>query len=159
MWETITKLGQNPFVLIFLIGLILIILYGIKKGLFKFKGKGVEIGLSEQSTRDLIQSQFDYAKAKIEGFPNIANFPPDLDTYRIKYVLARVEDVVQKAIVFNNLNDKDSYIKSKSELVYQTVMKRVVDDFFKTDEFKETIYKFVEELFKELYQMKKDFKN
>lgn len=158
MWEAIKSLGQNPVTLVAIICITILVFYAIKKGLFSFKGKGVTIGLSEQDTRNLIQNMFEYAKAKIEGVGNVSKFPKDLDPYRTKYILARVEDVIQKAIVFNNLTDNESYIKSKQELVYQTIMKRVDNEFFLTPEFKEYAYKFVEELFKELYQMKKAYK-
>lgn len=158
MWEAIKALGQNPVTLVAIICVTILVFYAIKKGLFSFKGKGVTIGLSEQDTRNLIQNMFEYAKAKIEGVGNVGKFPKDLDPYRTKYILARVEDVIQKAIVFNNLTDNESYIKSKQELVYQTIMKRVDNEFFLTPEFKEYTYKFVEELFKELYQMKRAYK-
>lgn len=154
MWEAIEKLGQNPLVLLFVSGVFVIIFYLIKKGYFKFNGKGVQIGLSEQQTRDLIQSQFEYAKAKCEGM--VSRIPREgLDPYRTKYIVSRVEDVIQRAIIFNNLTDNEEYIRGKQELVYQTVMARVDRDYFKTPEFKALMYKFTEELFKELYRMKR----
>lgn len=154
MWEAIEKLGQNPLVLLFVSGVFVIVFYMIKKGYFKFNGKGVQIGLSEQQTRDLIQSQFEYAKAKCEGM--VSRIPREgLDPYRTKYIVSRVEDVIQRAIIFNNLTDNEEYIRGKQELVYQTVMARVDRDYFKTPEFKALMYKFTEELFKELYRMKR----
>jgi len=159
MWESIATLGQNPITLVVILCVTVLIFYAIKKGLFSFHRKGISIGLSEQNTRDLIQNQFEYAKAKIEGVANTGNFPEGLDPYRTKYILARVEDVVQRAIVFNNMSNKESYIRSKQELIYQTIMKRVDNEFFLTPAFKDYCYTFVEELFKELYQMKKDFKD
>lgn len=154
MWEAIEKLGQNPLVLLFVSGVFVIVFYMIKKGYFKFNGKGVQIGLSEQQTRDLIQSQFEYAKAKCEGM--VSRIPKEgLDPYRTKYIVSRVEDVIQRAIIFNNLTDNEEYIRGKQELVYQTVMARVERDYFKSPEFKALMYKFTEELFKELYRMKR----
>lgn len=154
MWEAIEKLGQNPLVLLFVSGVFIIAFYMIKKGYFKFSGKGVQIGLSEQQTRDLIQSQFEYAKAKCEGM--VSRIPREgLDPYRTKYIVSRVEDVIQRAIIFNNLTDNEEYIRGKQELVYQTVMARVERDYFKSPEFKALMYKFTDELFKELYRMKR----
>ena len=154
MWEAIEKLGQNPLVLLFVSGVFIIVFYMIKKGYFKFSGKGVQIGLSEQQTRDLIQSQFEYAKAKCEGM--VSRIPREgLDPYRTKYIVSRVEDVIQRAIIFNNLTDNEEYIRGKQELVYQTVMARVERDYFKSPEFKALMYKFTDELFKELYRMKR----
>lgn len=156
MWNTIESLGNNKAVLIFLTGVFIIILYCIKKGYFKFNGKGVSIGLSEQHTRDLIQAQFDYANAKCESVEG--SLPKNLDKYRTRYVIGKVEDVIQKAIIFNNLTDNESYIKAKQELCYYTVMKHTEDEYFKTPEFKAWLSKFIADLFKDLYRMKKLYK-
>ena len=156
MWETIQLLGSNNFVLLLLAGIILVALYAIKHGYFKFKGKGVTIGLSEQQTRDLIQAQFDYANAKCESVEG--TLPKNLDKYRTRYIIGKVEDVIQKAIIFNNLTDNESYIKAKQELCYYTVMKHVEDEYFKTPEFKSWLNKFISDLFKDLYRMKKLYK-
>lgn len=153
MWEAIQSLGNNKFVLLLLAGIILVALYSIKNGYFKFKGKGVTIGLSEQQTRDLIQAQFDYANAKCESVEG--TLPKHLDKYRTRYIIGKVEDVIQKAIIFNNLTDNESYIKAKQELCYYTVMKHVEDEYFKTPDFKAWLNKFISDLFKDLYRMKK----
>ncbi len=156
MWEAIQSLGNNKFVLLLLGGIILVALYAIKNGYFKFSGKGVTIGLSEQHTRDLIQAQFDYANAKCESVEG--NLPKHLDKYRTRYVIGKVEDVIQKAIIFNNLTDNESYIKAKQELCYYTVMKHTEDEYFRTPEFKAWLSKFIADLFKDLYRMKRLYK-
>lgn len=153
MWDAINSLGNNKAVLLLLAGIIVIIVYMIKKGYFKFQGKGVQIGLSEQQTRDLIQAQFDYANAKCESVEG--SLPNHLDKYRTRYIIGKVEDVIQKAIIFNNLTDNESYIKSKQELCYYTVMKHIEDNYFKTPEFRAWLNKFISDLFKDLYRMKK----
>lgn len=153
VWDMISVLGNNKAVLILIAGIFVTIIYCIKKGYFKFSGKGVSIGLSEQHTRDLIQAQFDYANAKCESVEG--SLPKDFDKYRIRYVIGKVEDVIQKAIIFNNLTDNESYIKAKQELCYFTVMKHTEDEYFKTPEFKDWLFKFISDLFKDLYKMKK----
>lgn len=155
MWEAIVTLSKTPAAVVLVAGIIAIVFYCIKKGLFSFKGKGVQIGLSESDTRNLIQAQLDYMKAKCEGM--ITKLPKDLDPYRTKYVVARVEDVLEHAIIFNNLSEDEFYIRAKQELVYQNIMKRVDNPFFMTDDFKDLVYKFVDELFRELVRMKRCF--
>lgn len=147
--------SMNVFTMIVVLSVIAVAILAIKKGWFKFKGKGVQIGLSESDTRNLIQSQIDYMKAKTEGM--ISKLPKDLDIYRTKYVIARVEDVLEHAIIFNNISDDEYYIRAKQELVYQNIMKRVENQWFMTDEFKDLVYKFVEDLIKELIRMKRCF--
>ena len=114
MWEAIKVLGENKAVLLLIAGIFATIIYCIKKGYFKFRGKGVSIGLSEQHTRDLIQSQFDYANAKCESVEG--GLPDKFDKYKVRYVVGKVEDVIQKAIIFNNLTDNETYIRAKQEL-------------------------------------------
>ena len=155
MWEAIVTLAKTPAAVVLTAGIIAIVFYCIKKGLFSFKGKGVQIGLSESDTRNLIQAQIDYMKAKCEGM--IPKLPKDLDPYRTKYVIARVEDVLEHAIIFNNLSEDEFYIRAKQELVYQNIMKRVDNPFFMTDDFKALVYKFVDDLFRELVSMKRCF--
>lgn len=155
MWEAIVTLASTPAAIVLVAGIIAIIFYCIKKGLFSFKGKGVQIGLTEADTRSLIQAQLDYANAKCEGM--ISKLPKELDQYRTKYIIARVEDVIEKAIIFNNMTEDEPYIRSKQELIYQTVMKRVDNPWFMTDEFKAFVYKFTDDLFRELVRMKRCF--
>lgn len=147
--------SMNVFTMIVVLSVIAVAILAIKKGWFKFKGKGVQIGLSELDTRNLILSQIEYMKAKCEG--TITKLPKDLDQYRTKYVIARIEDILEHAIIFNNISDDEYYIRAKQELVYQNVMKRVENQYFMTDEFKDFVYKFVDELFRELVRMKRCF--
>lgn len=149
----ISNLANNKAVIFLIVGIIAVIIYMVKKGYLRLNTHGVQIGLSEQQTRDLIQAQFDYANAKCESVEG--SLPPHLDKYRTRYIIGKVEDVIQKAIIFNNLTDNESYIKAKQELCYYTVMKRVEDPYFKTPEFKAWLNRFVSDLFKDLYRMKR----
>lgn len=143
-------------VITLVIALIAVVILAIRKGWFSFsKSNGLQIGLSELDTRNLILSQIEYMKAKCEGV--IIKLPKDLDPFRTKYVIARIEDILEHAIIFNNISDDEYYIRAKQELVYQNVMKRVSNEYFMTDEFKDFVYKFVDELFRELVRMKRCF--
>jgi len=155
MWEAIVTLVKTPAAIVLVVGLFGLLFYMVKKGMLSFKGKGVQVGLSESDTRNLIQAQIDYMKAKCEGM--IIKLPKDLDPYRTKYVIARVEDVLEHAIIFNNLSEDEFYIRAKQELVYQNIMKRVDNPFFMTDDFKAFVYKFIDDLFRELVHMKRCF--
>lgn len=148
----ISALNDNAFGLAALVGLAIVVIVGIKKGWFVYKSDKLRIGMSEEDTRNLIRAQWDYSNAKCEGM--ISKLPKDLNIYHTKYVIARVEDVLQRMILFNNMSTKSAYIKSKQELVYQTIMKRVDNGYFMTDDFKDLVYEFVENLIKELVAMK-----
>lgn len=155
MWEAITTLAKTPAAVVLIAGIFGLLFYMVKKGMLSFKGKGVTVGLTEADTRNLIQAQLDYANAKCEGI--ISKLPKELDQYRTKYIIARVEDVIEKAIIFNNMTEDEPYIRAKQELIYQTIMKRVDNPYFMTEDFRAMVYKFTDDLFKELVRMKRCF--
>lgn len=139
-----------------LIALFVFVIIGIvlmKMGYLSVHTKGIDLG-QDQKTRNLIQAQFEYTNAMFEGV--IARLPMDkLSIDKTKWIIARAEDVIQKAIIFNNMRDDEDYIKAKQALVYQAVMKRATNDFFKTDDFKAYCYKFTNDLIKDLVRMKR----
>ncbi len=155
MWEAIVTLSKTPAAVVLVAGIFGLLFYMVKKGMLSFRGKGVTVGLTEADTRNLIQAQLDYANAKCEGM--ISKLPKELDQYRTKYIIARVEDVIEKAIIFNNMTEDEPYIRAKQELIYQTIMKRVDNPWFMTDDFKAMVYKFTDDLFRELVRMKRCF--
>lgn len=149
---TILTSANAPFILGFLTIVLIFIFIAIKNKWFSFKGKGITIGVAEQ-TRQLIQNQFEYTKSVMDA--SISYLPKHLDEYRAKYVIARAEDIIQRAIIFNNMSKDESYIKAKQALVYQAVIKRTEDDYFKTPEFKEYCDNLVKDLIYTLVDMKK----
>ena len=155
MWEAIVTLSKTPAAVVLVAGIFGLLFYMVKKGMLSFRGKGVTVGLTEADTRNLIQAQLDYANAKCEGM--ISKLPKELDQYRTKNIIARVEDVIEKAIIFNNMTEDEPYIRAKQELIYQTIMKRVDNPWFMTDDFKAMVYKFTDDLFRELVRMKRSF--
>ena len=145
-----------PFVLGFLAIIIIALIIVVKNKWLFFKGHGLQVGVdSSERTRALIQSQFEYANAIMDG--SISDLPKDIDIYRAKYVIARAEDVMQKAIIFNNMTKDPSYIRAKQSLVYQAVRKRTDHEFFKTPEFKEYCDNLVEKLIFDLVDMKTSY--
>lgn len=156
MWEAIVSLAKTPAAVALVAGIVGLLFYMVRKGMLSFKGKGVTVGLSEQGTRNLIQSQFEFAEAKCESM--ILRLPKDLDKWRTRYIVGKVEDVVQRSIIFNNIRDSEEYIKGKQELIYNVILKYVEKEYFLTEEFKAMVFKFVNDLYKDLYRMKRIYK-
>ena len=153
---TILTSANAPFILGFLAIVIIAIVIAAKNKWLFFKGHGLQVGVdSSEKTRALIQSQFEYANAVMDG--SIADLPKDLDIYRAKYVIARAEDIIQNAIIFNNMTKDPSYVRAKQSLVYQAVRKRTDHEFFKTPEFKEYCDNLVEKLIFDLVDMKNSY--
>lgn len=144
--------SMNVFTMVVILVAIGVAVLAIKKGWFSFKEGKLNIG-QDTKTRVLIQSQMEYANAKCEGL--FAVYRDKVEEYKLKYIIARVEDIFEKSIVFNNLTDDEFYIRAKQELVYQCILKRSTCDWVLQEAFKADIYKFVSDVFKELYRMKR----
>lgn len=148
--------GPNAlFALGFILLIIIIGIIAIKKGYISFNGKMLRIG-EDEKTRNLIQNQFEYAQSVMEGC--ISDLPPGLDVYRSKYIISKALDVIQKAIVFNNMSKEPYYVKAKQALVYQAVRKRADNVFFRSPEFKKYCDDIVERLIYDLVDMKLQMK-
>lgn len=132
--------------------IIVILLLAVKKGWIGFKGHGLTVG--DGGERVLIRNQWEYVKAACEGqFKRIR--PYCKSDEHAKYVIARVEDVFQDMCVHNFITDEECYVRAKKNLVLMTIQKRVDNDHFFSPDFRACCDKFVEDLIKDLYHMKR----
>lgn len=154
MWEAITNLinGSNGIaVLLFTLVVIGIAVILLKKGLISINTKSIKIGASE-STRHLLQSQIELVNARFAEAE--ANLPSHLDVYRTKFVICRAIDVLERAVIFNNMSTDEVYITAKCSSVYATVLQLTDDEYFRTPEFRDFCYKLVADLIRDLVRMK-----
>lgn len=152
MWEAIQSLGTNPLVLLILAGIFIIAFYMVKKGYFKFNGKGISIG--ETVPRELIRNQWEYAQSACEA--QFCKIRPYTDSdVEAKYLISKVNDIFQSAIVYNYMSENESYLRAKQSLVLNCIQKRSKNEHFQSEEFKSCCNRFVENLIKDLVRMKK----
>ena len=157
MWETIKDVltsGNAWFVLIFLVVVIVIGLILGRIGLIKVNTKHVQIG-NEQTQRELVRRQVETAYTfvmSLEG-KNITEGSM-YDRYLTKYILERVYDKVIEWIIFNHITTNQLYVQDKQENIENLVYTMVVDDDFKTPEFKRRMDNWVRELIEQLVQVK-----
>ena len=151
--EALTALASNGWLsLATVILIILILLVSIKVGIISFNGKGIKIGDSKD--RIMIRNQWEYANSTCEAqFAKIR--PYCKSDEEAKYLIARVEDVFQAAIIYNFMEDKENYVRAKQMLVLQAIQKRSAAEHFYTDEFKDCCNKFTESLIRDLVRMKR----
>lgn len=150
--EALTALASNGWLsLATFILIILILLVSVKVGIISFNGKGIKIGDSKD--RVMIRNQWEYASSTCEAqFAKIR--PYCKSDEEAKYLIARVEDVFQAAIIYNFMEDKENYIRAKQMLVLQAIQKRSAAEHFYTDEFRDCCNKFTESLIRDLVRMK-----
>ena len=157
MWETIKDVltsGNAWFVLIFLVVVIVIGLILGRIGLIKVNTKHVQIG-NKQTQRELVRRQVETAYTfvmSLEG--KIITEGSMYDRYLTKYILERVYDKVIEWIIFNHITTNQLYVQDKQENIENLVYTMVVDDDFKTPEFKRRMDNWVRELIEQLVQVK-----
>lgn len=137
-----------------IIGLVILVFFIlVKTGKFNLNVKGVQIG-EDQNTRNLIRNMWEYSDAACEAqFSKIRNYC--MSDEHAKYLICRVQDVLQKAIVYNYMEESESYVRAKQAMVLNTIQKRVTDPHFFTPEFKSCCDRFVENLIRDLVRMKR----
>lgn len=141
-------------VMVFALVVIIIGLVMVKKGTLSFNGKGVKIGAADNE-RAIIRAQFEFIQAYLMQFSQ--SFPKDLDEYRLKYVMARIERELIKMITFNHISDNIEYIRMKQDVIYGEILRRTDSPYFRSDGFKEACNKGVEDIIKRLLQIRKGF--
>lgn len=152
MWEAISSLGQNKAVLILLSGIILVAIFLIKKGWFRLSTSSVTIG--ENVSRDLLRNQWEYAASSCEAqYSKIR--PYCKSNEEAKYLISKVNDIFQSAIVYNYMTESENYVKAKQALVLNAIQKRTSNEHFFSDDFKACCNKFVENLIRDLVRMKR----
>lgn len=151
---------SGNWVLLIIIALVLAAgIIAVKKGWISFQGKGFYVGIQDKE-REIIRTQIQYINTRLDG--TIRDLPAHLTEglhyYRTKYVISKVKDLYEEAIIYNHIKE-GSYVSLKQEIIYNTILDLTVDDFFKKPEFKEYLYKLVEETFKRLIEIRNNNSN
>ena len=140
--------------LIFLAGIIVVIIVGIKKGWFSFRGKGFTIGADENERR-IIRQQMEYTHVKCDSI--ISYLPEGLDHYRSLYVISTFEDFIQNMIIYNHIKNDSEYIQLKYEMAYSLVLKLTENEYFRSEEFKKWFYDLVREIIDRLVTIRQTY--
>lgn len=152
MWDAIVQLANNKFIIILIVALIILAIILIKKGWFRISTDSVTIG--ESVSRELIRNQFEYAMSSCEAqYSKIR--PYCKSNEEAKYIISKVNDVFQSAIVYNYMSENESYVKAKQSLVLNAIQKRTSEKYFFSDEFSACCNRFVENLIRDLVRMKR----
>lgn len=152
MWDAIVKLSENKIIIGLIIALIILAIIFIKKGWFRLSTGSVTIG--ESVSRDLIRNQWEYAASSCEAqYSKIR--PYCKSDEEAKYLISKVNDIFQSAIVYNFMSESENYVKAKQALVLNAIQKRTSEKHFFSDEFGACCNRFVENLIRDLVRMKR----
>ena len=140
--------------LIFIAASIIVLVIGIKKGWFSYKGKGFVIGADENERR-IIRQQMEYVHTKCDSL--ISYLPKGLDYYRSLYVISRFEDFFQSIIIYNHIKNDTEYIQLKYEMAYALILKKTEHEYFRSEEFKKWFYDLVREIIDRLVTIRQTY--
>ncbi len=154
MWEAITVLAKTPAAVALVVGIIAIVFYCIKKGLFSFKGHGVSLGTADSEAKIRNMQQL-YAKSLFEG--TLTDLPKECEYYHKRFVISQCLDEVERMIRENHITDDDTYVETEYQIIYSIVLKYTTIDYFKKDDFKEYLRDLVERLVKQLVKIRKTY--
>lgn len=146
--DALKELASNGLWSLLAVVLIIgLVAYLIKKGTISFNGKGLKVGIQDNE-RTTLRHQMQYMNTVLDG--TIKDIPArlreGLHYYRAKYIIGKVKDVFEEAIIYNHIENDEEYVSMKQEIVYNTILKLTDDDYFKKPEFR----KYTDDLTKNL---------
>lgn len=127
----------------------------LRTGKLQIKTKSMRLGKAdiEENERKIMRQQMSFLHISAESM--ISRLPSDLDVWRTKYIIAKVCDVLEEAILYNHIERGDEkYISIKQKLAYNAVLKRSESDYFKTQEFHDLCDKFVRDMLNEFVNIR-----
>ena len=127
----------------------------LRTGKLQIKTKSMRLGKAdiEENERKIMRQQMSFLHISAESM--VSRLPSDLDVWRTKYIIAKVCDVLEEAILYNHIERGDEkYISIKQKLAYNAVLKRSESDYFKTQEFHDLCDKFVRDMLNEFVNIR-----
>ena len=158
MWQAIEKIllsDNSVIVLFFLVIIILLLAHLSNKGVFKWHTEKLTIGASENE-RAIIRQQVEWAELEIESLAFTERFN-NVNEWRTKFILEKLFDEVLQWIIFNHIKDSPEYISIKQEKIWNMTQTLVVREEFRSDEFKDFIYKEVDKIIKRLIFLRRQY--
>lgn len=152
---TLVEKASTFYGVIFLLIIMIVGYILLRTGKLKIKTKSVQLGKAdiEENERKIMRQQMSFLHVSAEGL--VSQLPKDLDIWRAKYVIAKVCDVLEEAILYNHIQrDDEKYINIKQKLVYNAVLKRTGKDYFRTQEFKDMCDKFTKDMLTEFVNIR-----
>lgn len=158
-WLATVLTSKNfVYIAIFVFILIFVFAWFSKKGLIRIHSKIVSVGLDERE-RLIIGRQIESVEAKLNGYfalmINENRGREDFVEWKCIVSKELVFDVFIKSIYMNHISADDFYCWTKVEQMWALIQQYQLSQRFTTPEFKEEIFKFCKEVFKNLVELRK----
>lgn len=147
--------GIIILLIIMIVGYIL-----LRTGKLQIKTKAIQLGKAdiEENERKIMRQQMSFLHVSADGL--IADFTTNCgDVWRAKYVISKMCDVLEEAILYNHIvRGDEKYIAIKQKFVFNAVLKRMEDPYFSSDEFKDICNKFTRDMLTEFVNIREVYK-
>ena len=147
--------ASSLYGVVFLLIIMVVSYILLRTGKLQIKTKSMRLGKAdiEENERKIMRQQMSFLHISAESI--VSRLPSDLDVWRTKYIIAKVCDVLEEAILYNHIERGDEkYISIKQKLAYNAVLKRSESDYFKTQEFHDLCDKFVRDMLNEFVNIR-----
>jgi hypothetical protein len=155
MWESITTMVTSKAlipVLVFVLILVGVAVFAIKKGWLKIKTDKVQVGSDNE--RNIIMTQMSKIESVVMsvykkwGFAN--------DNWKARYICSEIEDALYRAVAVNHINTNRTYVSLKQELLWKIICQYTDNP---PDDLKEKVYAETEKLIADLVEIRDYFQN
>lgn len=162
MWEAIsTVLTSHQFV--YFAGTVLVIvlvgLVAVKLNLLDVNTKHVRLGMSDSDReRAVLREQLDWVDVYLQGLEGkVRAMTPEMKFggFFTKHILDLVYKEIVKWITFNHISADEAYIRTKQQKLISLVYAQEVKSEFLTTEFKARMERWVEEIIKQLVEIRR----
>lgn len=147
--------GSTLYGVFFVVFTVVVAILLIKSRILNITTKHFTLGTSEKE-RTIVRHQMHYIHVMCDGV--CEKIPEHFDKWRIKFVVSRVSDVLEEAVLYNHIDvNNTEYTSVKQQLAYSAVLQHAGDPYFKTPEFKKFCDDFIFETLKSLQSIRKQY--
>lgn len=158
MWNAITQIMTNSNGVVSMLCIAVIVIVSARYGLLKIKTDKLTIGRdSSDRERQIIRVQSEYVEIAAEAFEMEIPKYDGYDYYHGKFVVEKVIDAFNKNITQNHINTGASYILVTQKKIWKLIQSLVVNDMYRTEEFKQSVDEFVADVIENLVRIRKEY--
>lgn len=153
---TLVEKASSLYGIILLLIVMVAIYILLRTGKLQIKTKSMQLGKAdiEENERKIMRAQMTFLHVSADTISS--QLPThDFDMWRVKYVVSKVCDILEEAILYNHIQRGDEkYVSIKQKLVYNAVLKHTEEDYFKTQEFHDLCDKFTRDMLNEFINIR-----
>lgn len=137
---------------------IIFAIIGAKHGLVNIKTKKCQIGTSaSENERMIMKNQQEFVELAVEAFEKEIPKPDDYNVWRGKYILEKVLDEINRWIIYNHIQETNSYIEIHQEKVWVLVQSLTDNSVMSSKTFKKKVDENIERIIRRLVAIREEY--